>query len=181
MLKASCHVLLASLVSLTFAGAAQADRSEGSTTARSGVVRCGGNNFLRLSGTEIHFISYTMRNFDSGQPIIIERMRFFDATGAVLFDTAGGPLPPSDNGVLGPANNALNPNQTAQYSTDALLPFLDQPQRPIQLEIEWSAARRVLTLDVIASRIVRQRDAATSAIQVERARSTTECRSILLQ
>ena len=181
MLKTSFHVLLTTILSLTFAGAAYADRGEGETKARQGVVRCGGNNFLRLSGTEIHFISYTMRNFDSEQPIIIERMRFFDATGAVLFDTFGGSLPPADNGVLGPTNNALNPNQTAQYSTDAILPFLDQAHRPIQLEIEWSADRRALTLDVLASRIVRQRDAATGAVQAERSRSATECRSIRLQ
>jgi hypothetical protein len=181
MLKMSFQVLLTTILSLTFAGAAYADRGEGGTTARQGVVRCGGNNFLRLNGTEIHLVSYTLRNFDSGQPIIIERLRFFDATGAVLFDTAGGPLPPADNGVLGPANNALNPDQTAQFSTDAILPFLDQAHRPIQLEIEWSAARRALTLDVIASRIVRQRDAATGGVQEERARSATECRSIRLQ
>ena len=180
MLKTGSLVLLMAIFSLV-AGAAQADRSEGEKTARQGVVRCGGNNFLRLGGTEIQFASYTLRNFDSIQPIAVDRMRFFDANGNVLFDTAGGALPPAENGVLGPTNNTLNPNQTAQFNTNDILPFLAQTDRPIQLEIEWSAHRAALSLDVITVRISRQRDPATGAILAERGRHATECRSILLK
>jgi len=178
MLKTGFNVLLIPVFWVGFAGAALADRGEGETTARQGVVKCGGNNFLRLGGTEIQFASYTLRNFDATQPIVVDRMRFFDANGNVLFDTAGGALPPAENGVLGPANNTLNPNQTAQFNSNDILPFLAQTDRPIQLEIEWSAPRRALGLDVITIRIARQRDPATGAILAERGRHATECRSI---
>jgi len=180
MLRTNSYVVLAALFSLTHAGAAQADRGEGSTAARQGVIRCGGSNFLRLSGAEIHFTSYVFRNFDSTTPITINRMRFFDATGVVLFDTAGGSLPPAENGVLGPANNTLNPNQTVQFQSDDILPFLAQTNRPIQLEIEWSAARPALSLDAVTVRISRQRDPATGAILAERGRHATDCRTTAL-
>ena len=180
MLRTCFNVLLVTIFWVGFAGAALADREEGETTARQGVVRCGGNNFLRLGGTEIQFASYTLRNFDATQPIVVDRMRFFDANGKVLFDTAGGALPPAENGVLGPANNTLNPNQSAQFNTNDILPFLAQTDRPIQLEIEWSARRRALGLDVITVRTARQRDPATGAMLAERGRHATGCRSILL-
>lgn len=180
-MKKACCVLLASLVSLTFAGAVQADRGEGATAARHGLIRCGGSNFLRLSGTEVHFTSYVFRNFDSAIPITIDRMRFFDASGVVLFDTGGGPLPLSDNGVLGPADNTLEPNQTVQFGSENILPFLAQTDRPIQLELEWSAARPALSLDAITVRISRQRDPSTGAFLVERGRHAIECRTISLR
>src|SRR5438046_10463426 len=126
MLRAGFNVLLIAGGCVGFAGAALAERGEGETTARQGVVRCGGNNFLRLGGTEIQFASYTLRNFDATQPIAVERMRFFDANGNVLLDTAGGALPRAENGVLGPANSTLNPNQPAEFNTNDILPFLAQ-------------------------------------------------------
>jgi hypothetical protein len=181
MLKTGFHLVLTAIVSQVFAGAALADRGEGETAARRGAIRCGGNNFLRLGGTEIQFASYTLRNFDAAQPIVVDRMRFFDANGNVLFDTAGGALPPAENGVLGPANSTLSPNQTAQYNTSDILPFLAQSDRPIQLEIEWSAGKPALSLDVVTVRISRQRDPATGAVLAERGRHATECRSILLK
>ncbi|MGH7946812.1 MAG: hypothetical protein ACREF9_17680 [Opitutaceae bacterium] len=181
MIRAGYVLLLGSLLSLTVWGTAQASRSEGAATARQGVVRCGGSNFLRLGGTEIQFTSYVLRNFDSVNPIVIERMRIFDANGATLLDTAGGGLPPADNAVLGPANNTLNPNQTALYSSDALIPFLAQNNRPIQFEVEWSAKKPALSLDVITVRHSRQRDPATGAVQADRARHAVECRSIVLR
>jgi hypothetical protein len=180
-MRAGFCLVLGTLLSLTVAGVAHADRGEGSTTARQGVVRCGGSHFLRLSGTEAHVTIYAIRNFDAANPIVIDRLRFFDATGAVLLDTAGGGLPPTDNGILGPANNTLNPNQSVTYHTQDLLPFLAVTNRPIQLEIEWSAPRRALSLDAITVRIIRQRDAATGAQQAERSRSAVECRSIVLR
>jgi hypothetical protein len=182
MLKTSFHVLLTTILSLTFAGAAYAAKGEGEIKARQGVVRCGGNNFLRLNGTEIQFTSYVIRNFDSEIPITIDRMRFFNANGLVIFDTGpGGLLPPSENGVLGPADNTLEPNQTVQFNSDEILDFLAQTNRPIQLEIEWSAAQRALSLDAVTVRISRQRDPVTGNIQAERGRHATECRSISLR
>jgi hypothetical protein len=181
MQKAGFSALLITVFSLGIAGTAQADRSEGEATARKGVVRCGGSNHLRQGGTEIHTTNYNLRNFDPAQPVTIDRLRFFDATGAVLFDSAGGGLPPADNGVLGPANNVLNPNQTAQFRSNDILPFLQGNARPIQAEIEWSASKDALTLAVGITRLVRRRDPATGAVQEERARSSSPCRSIFLK
>src|SRR5438552_1586773 len=105
MLKASFYILLATIFSLTFAGATRA--GEGEATARQGVVRCIGNNFLRLGDTEIQFTSWTLHNFDSTNPIVIERVRIFNSRGEILGDSAapGSSLPDSDNGLLGSANN----------------------------------------------------------------------------
>ncbi len=180
MLKPGFNALLGAVFSLGIAGAAQAERTDGETTARQGVVRCGATNHLRRSDTEVHFTNLNLRNFGAA-PITIERLRFFDATGAVLFDTAGGGLPPAENGVLGPANNTLSPNQTAQFSTLDILPFLPNEQRPIQAEIQWSATQAVLTLGVSATRLVRQRNVSTGGVLDERARDANPCRSIFLK
>ena len=182
MLKASFYALLATIFSLSIVGATRADTSEGAATARQGVVRCGGTNFLRLNGAEIHSAHYILRNFDSTKPIVIERMRIFSASGGVLFDSADlGPLPVFQNGILGPTNNTLNPNQTANFFSESILPDLPQTNRPIQLEIEWSSNRAALTLDVSLVRISRQRDPANGNIGAERSRSIRECRSIFLK
>jgi hypothetical protein len=184
MLRTRLYVLLVAMFSMTFAQQASADRSEGAATGRQGVVRCGGNNLLRLNGTEVHFISYTLRNFDSTNSIGIDRLRIFDANGNVLFDTAnnpGGSLPPAENGVLGPTNNMLAPNQTAQFDSNNLIEFLAQPDRPIQFEVQWSASRPALSLDVVANRIVRGRNATTGNMLEERARSALGCRTIELR
>src|SRR5439155_23102404 len=45
MPRFSFNVLLIAVFWVGFAGAALAERGEGETTARQGVVRCGGNNF----------------------------------------------------------------------------------------------------------------------------------------
>jgi hypothetical protein len=164
---------------MTFPEWAQANSSEGPATARQGVVRCGVNNFLRLGGAEMHFTSYVLRNFDSTTPIVINRMRFFDASGAVLLDTADGSLPAAANGVLGPTNNTLDPDQSAQYDSLDLLDPLTQSNRPGQFEIEWSAAKSVLTLDVVSVRVSRARDASSGAMLEERGRHAVECRTIV--
>lgn len=183
MLKASFYALLATIFSLSFAGATRAASSEGETTARQGVVLCGGNNFSRLGGTEVHLTFWTLRNVDSTQPIIIDRMRFFDAHGVVLGDSAvSGGLPASDNGTLGPGNNTLNPHQAGQFSSNSILDsFLTETQRPGTLEIAWSSAKPALTLWVSATRASRERNPISGAIGVERGRHLRECRSIFLK
>jgi hypothetical protein len=148
------------------------------TKARQGVVRCGGNNDLRLGGTDIQYTASTLRNLSSTTPITVERLMFFDATGSVLFDSGTSGIPSFDNGILGPLDTVLDPNQIAQLDTVGLLPFLPAMQRPIQLEIAWSAPERVLTLEVSGTRIARQRDPATGAQLAERSRSPSVCRTI---
>jgi hypothetical protein len=175
------QVVFAGLVaSLISAGSLHAGESDHDTKARQGTVRCGGNNFLRQGGTEVHFTSYNLRNYGSA-PITIERMTFFDATGAVLFDTNTSGFPVFSNGVLGPADQVLEPNQTAGLDSADLLPFLPQTQRPIQLEITWSAPERVLILDVALVRIARQRDPVTGQQLQERSRHLRDCRTIGLK
>ena len=162
---------------------AEAARSESSATARQGVIRCGGNHFVRLGGSEIHFTSYAVRNFDSNIAIRIDRMRLFDGPGNVLFDSAvSGVLPPSDNGLIGGASNVLGPNQSVLFDTQTMpITFQPETNRPLQLEIEWSAPKAALTLDAFTIRISRQRDPATGAVLAERGRHAADCRSIALK
>lgn len=171
-------ILAGMLLSLGLADTSQAANIDDDARARQGVVRCGGNNFLRLNGTEIHFTAYNFRNLSSTTPVTIERLTFFDANGAVLFDSGASGFPTFENSVLGPSDNVLEPNQTAQLNSDDVLPFLPQNQRPIQLEIAWSAPERVLTLEAIGNRISRQRDPATGAQLAERGRDGNSCRTI---
>jgi len=177
----ACIVFAGLFLSLASAGPLSARDIDDDTKARQGTVRCGGSNFLRLNGTEVQFTSYNFRNMSSTTPITIERLRFFDATGSALFDSNASGFPLFDNGILGPSDNVLDPNQTAQLDTLGLLPFLPDTQRPIQLEINWSAPERVLTLDVALVRVGRQRDPVTGQQGPERSRHVRECRTIRLR
>lgn len=171
-------ILAGLILSLGLAGGAQAASIDDDVKARQGIVRCGGNNFLRLNGAEIQFTAYVLRNMSSTTPITIERLTFFEANGSVLFDSGTSGFPTFENSVLGPSDNVLEPNQTAQLNSDDVLPFLPDNRRPIQLEIAWSAPERVLTLEVIGNRVSRQRDPATGTQQAERGRDGNSCRTI---
>jgi len=178
-MKSKARFILAGLaLSLASIGTPRAAEVDGDLKARSGVLRCGGSNHLRVSGTEVHPTFYDLRNFNSAIPITVERLTFYDANGAVLFDSNTSGFPPFGNGVLGPADNVLDPNQTAELDSTQVLPFLPQNQRPVQLEITWSAPQRVLTLDVVAVRVARQRDPVTGAVGEERSRSSGGCRTV---
>ena len=180
MLKRSLYLLVAATFAV-LAVPAQAARVEGGTTASQGVMRCGGNHFLRLGGSEVHFTTYALRNFDASTAISINRMRVFDGPGNVLFDSASSTLPPSDSGLLGPGNNSLGPNQSVLFNTLDFLPFLPDTNRPLQMEIQWSAARRVVTLDAITVRISRERNPGTGMQLEERGRHAVECSTISLK
>ena len=171
-------VLAGLLLSFDLAGISHAANLDGDAMARQGVLRCGGNNFLRLGGAEIQWTAYVIRNVSSATPITVERLTFFDATGSVLFDSSVAGFPAFAGGVLGPADNVLDPNQSAQLFSYEILPFLPEPQRPIQLEIVWSAPERVLTLQATTVRISRQRDPATGAELAERGRDGSSCRTV---
>ena len=177
MLKTIAHIFVATIFSWGFMGATTANAAD---TARQGLVRCGGNNFLRVSNTEMHQTAYTLRNFDPAQPIVINGLRIFNATGAIIYDSAVSGLPAALNGLIGPANNILNPRQSTTILTADFLPFLAQTERPIQLLLAWSSANPAMPLDVGASRIVRERDPTTGALGAERARSGGKCDSILV-
>ena len=182
MVNKAIRVLLAAMLVLGVTEAAQASRSEGAATGRNGVVRCGGNNFLRLGGTEIQTASYILRNFDSTTPIVVERIRIWNANGVSLFDSVvSGGLPTFENGVLGATNNVLQPNQTAQLNTEDVVTFQAQNDRPLQMEVQWSAAKAALSLDAITVRISRARNATTGQVGEERGRHAIDCRSIFLK
>ncbi|HEB58609.1 MAG TPA: hypothetical protein ENJ01_05245 [Gammaproteobacteria bacterium] len=153
-----------------------------------GVIICGGNQLMRNKGSEFHWTAWTLRNFDNHATLFIERMRFIDARGNTLYDSAISGLPVFVNGVLGPLDNGLDPHQTALLSSrdvfgrDVALP---KTQRPIQLIIDWSAESHALTLDAVAVRVVRERavtdDGAgnvTVKIGAERSRHASACRTV---
>jgi hypothetical protein len=182
MEKTSRVVFAGVLLSFALLGPSQAQNRDidGDVRARNGTIRCGGSNFIRQSGTEIHFTFYNLRNVSATTPITIERLTFFDASGAVLFDSDASGFPAFRNGVLGPSDNVLDPNQTAQLDTADVLPFLPEDRRPIQLEIVWSAPERVLILDAGHVRVGRGRDPATGAQGQDRTRHSGGCRTIRL-
>lgn len=149
-----------------------AGHADGTARARAATVMCGGNNFTRLGGTQVHRAVYTLRNYDPARSITIDRIRFFDATGAVLYDSVGDGFPPFGNGVLSSTDRTQDPNQSAQLSSNSVLEELDSTKRPVQLRIDWSATRRALLLETVMVRQVRDADSA------EISRHAYECRTI---
>ena len=166
----------------TFTGTAPAAPSDGTTMASSGVVRCGGNSYVRNGSGEIHWTSYNLKNFNSDRAIAIQRLRVFDVNGATLFDSRDTGLPVPDNGTLvGPNNNKVAPNATVGFFSHTFLGLLDPALRPIQMEVRWKAAVPALTLNVSANRIARAYDPMSQVQGEERARSAAGCRTISLQ
>jgi hypothetical protein len=175
MLRTSAYIFVAAIFSLSLVGAAPADANQESLKAREGQVSCGGNNFLRVNGTEQHTTSWVLHNFDPTEPIIINEWKVFNATGAIIYDSAVSGLPASNNGLIGSANNTLNPHQTASFNSEDFLDFLNENVRPIQLVVAWSSARRALPLNVGSSIRARERIPATGAVGAERMRSGLGC------
>jgi len=165
-------------------------QASGTKKALSGTVACGGSQFIRNGGNEFHQASYIMRNFDGSAEIHIERIRFFDATGNLVADFPGTSLPEFTNGILGPQDNVLETNQTAQLGTRNV--FGDQgfssSDRPLQVLIDWNSISPVKPLNVSMVRSVRERivkiDATGNQIVKygeERSRHRSACRVIELQ
>ena len=175
------RVILAILSSSLVCGHLFAAEIDGDVRARKGTVRCAGSNSVRLSGTEIQYASYNLRNLNGDAAITIERLTVFAATGEVLFDSDVSQLPQFPNGILGPTDNVLDPNQTANIDTTDFLPFLPDNLRPLQVEFVWSAPKQVLALDASFIRVARQRDPATGQQLAERSRSNGSCRTIRLE
>ena len=166
---------------LLWSGLPRAAEIDGDAKARKGTVRCGGSNTLRLGGTEIQYATYNLRNFNAAIPITVEQLTVYGATGQVLFDSATSGLPQFPNSTLGPLDNVLVPNQSADIATTNFLPFLPDHQRPIQLEIVWSAPEKAVLLEVVLIRIARQRDPLTGQELAERSRHTAACRTISVE
>jgi len=151
------HPRLVAVLALTLAGAtllAQAATIDDDTEARSGTLGCGGNH-LQANGdpTPRQETWWVFRNYSDDTTVRIDRYRFYDALGNVLFDSDVSGMPPSFNSV--PADT-VGPNQTAQLSSRQLtsvIPGLytatatDSSLRPITLKVDWRADKKVLLLE----------------------------------
>jgi len=127
----------AGVVALALSSTAFADGER----VRSGGVGCGGQYVGNTQAT-----NWTLRNWNEDATITLERVRFYDAQGQLLYDSAVSGIPVTDNTVLGPTDNTLEAHQTTIFSTDQLqavgvLPPLAFNQRPMQLVVDWSAGR----------------------------------------
>jgi hypothetical protein len=99
--------------------------------ARFGIRGCGGNHFQRATQNEVHTTSYTLRNFNIMETILILRIVIVDGNGTVLFDGLPG----------GTFKSTLGPLQSTTFNTmDVLTTFLPQSDRPIQTYIQWRTA-----------------------------------------
>lgn len=165
----------------------QAAFSDQTDRAFGGTMACGGNHLNRLGGTEAHRTTYIFRNYGD-TPIRIEQMTMYDATGTVIFSADGTTLPTFKNAVLGPNDNILMPNETAQLNSDEILgdTGLTVNLRPISMKIIWAADSKTILPDFVWVRTARGRvrvfDPATNTsnwvVQEDRARHLNNCRSI---
>ncbi len=142
---------------------------------QSGIIRCGGNHFTRLGGTELHFVNYILRNRGHKESITVDRLVFYDAMGALIHDSATSGFPGFSNAVLGPEKRVLGPNQTGQLDVTSFLPYLTETQRPMQAEIHWSAPRAAIPLSVDLIRLTYQWDPATRMRGAEKTRDSQDC------
>lgn len=117
--------------------------------ARKGTLLCGGN-YTSLTQTA----RWNIRNFNDYQSIFLDRVRFIDARGTVVYDstTNAAGIPLTNNGLLGGLDNELESNQSSTFRSEQLvdagfLPNLGGNRRPIQVIIDWSAPTRVIGLD----------------------------------
>jgi hypothetical protein len=182
MLKSTAYMLLGTAISLNFVGPGAAAAAEtpfdgiGSAGKVYHVARCAASNYLRLSGGELSTTSLFLRNFDPVHPITITRLIIYNGPGVAIYDSKILGLPPFTNGILGPLNNTLNPNQSSTILLDAFLPYQEELARPLQLLVESSSAPLALPLDVSAQRLARARDSSGGHL-MERSRIDGKCES----
>lgn len=173
---------------LMAASGAQAAASDQDDRAFGGTIACGGNHFNRLSGTEVQRTSYVLRNFGD-TPIRIEQMTLYDARGAVLFSADGATLPLFRNSILGPGDNILLPNETAQILSSDILgeSGLGRNTRPTSLKFDWAADAKTILPNITAVRFSRARIRSIDPVTgqtvfsnnlEERGRHFGSCRSI---
>jgi len=183
MFKNALYIFLATIVSTISAGPQHAIANDGTATARQGIVRCAGTHFLRGpgGGTERHWAVWNLHNFDLTTPIVIDRMVIVNAAGSIIFDSAVSGLPDAGNGLLGPTNNILRPNQTANFQSRLFLPALPQSERPVQFVVIWSAANPAITLHVTAhARITEYDPSNPNALGSAMAGHGLTCRAVQL-
>jgi hypothetical protein len=167
---------------------AHAAFSDQDDRAFGGTMACGGNHFNRLGGTEAHRTTFVFRNYGD-TPIRVEQMTMYDANGTIIFSAGAATLPLFRNGVLGPGDNILMPNETAQINSDDLLGSsgLGRNFRPISMKVDWAADSKTTLPDFVWVRTSRGRiqvpDPANPGQLIwktreDRARHLNNCRSI---
>ena len=185
----TCKKISAALAAAcVFAISTVVQADSGDSLAREGSVGCGGSHFLRLGNTELQTSFYNLRNFNDDIALRIDRIRFYNATGALVQDFVAPNLPPFLNDVLGPGNNLLQPHQTAQLSALDIFGtnFFANDERPLQLIVDWSAERRVMPLQVALNRVARAAQLIVNpttgqtslSVNVERSRSASSCTAL---
>jgi hypothetical protein len=180
MLKTTtCLITVASLSAMIAGPTRAAWASDQETSLSRRITVCDINNRLRLNGTEQLHTFLTLRNINPTAPILINRMRVFDAQANVLFDSATSGLPESTSGVWGTGNNVVNPHQSAQWDSAAFIPVLDASERPAQVEILWSAAAQpARSLVAGTTNVSNARNATTGALLSELSRTSGTCRTL---
>ena len=119
----------------------------GLSTAKSGTVACGG--FYRVRGDQR--VRWVFRNVNEEGDFKVDRIRIYDKTGELKYDTNDDPNIPTGgmlsdaNGILGPDNNTVTPHQTVRYRSEDLPVFsgLNGPGN-VQVVFEWSADKRLV-------------------------------------
>jgi len=157
--------------------------------AISGTIACGGNHFNRVGGTEAQRSSYIIRNFGD-TPIRIDQMTLFNASGNILFSADGATLPAFRNSTLGPGDNILMPNQSAQILSNDILgeSGLGRNARPITLKLDWAADTKTLIPNVGLVRFSRARVRSIDPLtgqpvfnnREERGRHASQCQSTVI-
>lgn len=165
----------------TYQGTANAAAADRAKKGIEGTVTCGGAYYIRNGGTEIQRSTYVLRNVADEGVISINRVRVFNATGAVLFDSDLSGIPASYNGVITASDNGLDPRQTANIRIADLITTQDKFDRPVQTVFNWTAETRTLTLDAVNVRTNTDIDPTTGKIGKQRGRHASACRTTKLK
>lgn len=171
-------VLIGALVSgMAYHGNVNAAASDRARKGVEGSLTCGGAYYVRNGGTEIQRSTYVVRNVSDSGAIYLDRIRVFNAQGTILFDSDVSGIPASSNGVISPADNSLEPRQTANFAIASLIPMLGGSSRPVQTVIDWTADEPTLTLEAVNVRTNTDYDSATGKIGRQRGRHSSACRT----
>jgi len=130
-----------------------ATSSDASKKARGGTVICSGN-FNTASNTRGRWI---LHNISQTKSLNLDRMRVYNATGALIYDSnVNGPAPSS----TGVAFGLIGPLQTIMFRTETLVTAgllpgnLPSTERPTKTIFDWSShsGARMLTPYVLLTR-----------------------------
>lgn len=168
------------IASITYQGTASAAAADKAKKGIEGTVTCGGVYYIRNGGTEIQRSTYVLRNVSEKNTISLNRIRVFNASGTVLFDSELSGIPASYNGVITANDNGLDPRQTANLRLADLISTQNRYDRPLQTVINWTSDTRTLTLDTAHVRTNTDIDPATGKIGKQRGRHASACRTTKL-